>query len=91
MKEQILALLAPVINMALKMVLKPLFQGLIEKEPVHGKVALAALYPIIDAELEPLAKSSETALDDGTVEAIKSVIEDVAAEAGITLSNVDDD
>ncbi len=91
MKEQLLNLLAPVIKLALEQVLKPLLQSLMEREPEHGAVALATLYPVVDAELEPLSERSGTDLDDAAVSAVKSVIESVAGEFKVPLANVDED
>jgi len=91
MKDKLLELLAPVIGMVLKQVLTPLLTGLMTRQPTHGAVALATLYPIIDAELEPLTEKTDTALDNSALSAVKKVIEDVAKQFGVELSNVDGD
>ena len=91
MKEQLLNLLAPVIKMALKQVLTPLLDSLMQREPEHGAVALATLYPIVDAELEPLTERTGTEFDDAAVDAVKEVIQDVAGSYNVPLSDVDGD
>ena len=91
MKQQIIEMLAPIIGFVLPQILKPLLLGAIQRNPEHGPVILASLYPGIDAELEPLAADTETPFDDVAVKAIKKVFEDVAQETGVPLSNVDDD
>jgi len=91
MSNKLLELLAPVIGMVLKQVLTPLLTGLMTRQPVHGAVTLATLYPVIDAELEPLTDKTDTALDDCAVTTVKKVIEDVAEQYGVELSNVDGD
>lgn len=91
MKEKILEILSPLIILVLKQVLKPLLCGLVDRNPVHGKVVLASLYPIVDVELEPLTLDTETPIDDNTIKAIKEVIIDVAREKGIPLSELDGD
>lgn len=90
-KEALAGLAAPVINVVVKMVFKPLLNGLVKAQPVHGKVAIAAMYPIVDAELEPLVNGTDNAIDNSTIAAIKDVLEDVAKENNIDLSNVDAD
>ncbi|HPG42067.1 MAG TPA: hypothetical protein PLP19_22175 [bacterium] len=91
MVEKLIELLAPIIGLALKQVLTPLLTGMMTREPEHGAVALAAMYPVIDAELEPLTGKTATALDDCAVATLKSVIEDVAEKFGVALANVDGD
>jgi len=84
-------MLSPIIGFVLPQILKPLLLGAIQRNPEHGAVILASLYPGIDAELEPLAAKTETPFDDVAVKAVKKVFEDVAEETGVPLSNVDDD
>jgi len=91
MKEKLIEMLAPIIGFVLPQILKPLLLGAIERNPQHGPVILASLYPGIDAELEPLAAKTDTPFDDVAVAALKKVFEDVAKEKGIPLSNVDED
>ena len=91
MNKKILELLAPLIGLALTQVLKPLLIGMIDRNPVHGPVVLASMYPIIDVELEAQVAKTETVLDDSAVAAVKKVFEDVAREKGVPLSNLDED
>ena len=91
MSNKLLELLAPVIGLVLKQVLSPLLTGLMTRQPVHGAVTLATLYPVIDAELEPLTDKTDSALDDCAVYTVKKVIEEVAEQFGVELSNVDGD
>ena len=87
----ILELLAPVVELVIYNVLKNLLGTFVVSQPLHAKVVLASLYPSVDAELEPLVDATPTKLDNAAVSAIKRAIEEVAADNGITLSNVDGD
>lgn len=59
------------------------------KDPVGAKLAIAEAYPLIDTKLEEWVKKSETQTDDNVVQKAKEVCEELAAEWGLTLSNVD--
>ncbi len=91
MKDAILELIAPLIKTVLGNVLRVLFGALVEKNPEHGKVAIASLYPIVDVELEALVEGTPNKVDDAVCEAVMEAIENVAAENNIQLSNVDTD
>ena len=89
--SNMIELLAPLIEMVIYNVLKNLFTTFVHAQPIHAKVVLASMYPGVDGELEPLIEGTPTKLDDAAVKAIKRAIEDVAAECGLVLSNVDND
>lgn len=59
------------------------------KDPVGAKLAVAEVYPLIDTKLEDWVKKSETQVDDNAVTKAKEVCEELAAEWGMALSNVD--
>ena len=83
--------IAPLVRVILEKVLTTLFDTIVTKQPEHGKVVLASLYPVVDVELEGLADDTKNKIDDAVVDAVKKAMEDVAAKHGIILSNVDDD
>ena len=89
--NNLIELLAPLVEMVIYNVLKNLFTTFVHAQPLHAKVMLASIYPGIDGELELLVEGTPTKLDDAAVKAIKRAIEDVAAECGLVLSNVDSD
>jgi hypothetical protein len=55
------------------------------------KTILISLYVPIDTELERLTNESKNKIDDAVVGAMKSAIEQVAQNDGITLPNEDND
>lgn len=59
------------------------------KDQVGAKLAIAEAYPLIDTKLEEWVLKSETKLDDNVVAKAKEVCEELAAEWGMALSNVD--
>ena len=87
----ILDQIAPIIKLVIKEVIKLLFTNFLKKEPVHGKVAIVSLYPIIDVELEPLTEKTLTEYDDAIVDGVKEGLEEVAQEHGIVLPELDED
>ena len=91
MKEKILNMIAPIIREILSKVIYFLFDKLLEKNPVHGKVALVALYPIVDVEIESIVEKTDSDIDDAIVDAIKEAMEKVADENGFELPNLDED
>lgn len=50
---------------------------------------ITAFYPIVDVQLEDYAKATGTQKDDEVVNRLKRVLEQLAAENGITLPNLD--
>jgi len=91
MKEKILNMIAPIIREIISKVIYFLFDKLLEKNPEHGKVALVALYPIIDVEIEPIVEKTDSDIDDAIIDAIKEAMEKVAEENGFELPNLDED
>lgn len=83
--------LAPLIKQVAFYLIKHLFGKLMEKEPEHGKVALVALYPILDVEIEGLTEQTETEIDDAIVEGAMEAFEDLAEQYEIELPNLDED
>ena len=83
--------LAPVIGKVLAEVIKILFNKLIQSQPAHGKVALVSLYPVVDVELEPLAGSTATKLDDALIKGVMAGLEAAAKDNHVPLTNLDND
>lgn len=55
------------------------------------KLANISLYPVVDTILENWAAKTKTPLDDKTVDELKELQEELAAEGGYELPNLDDD
>ena len=91
LKAKILDSLAPIIEMVVREAFKLVLSKFLEKEPVHGKVLLVSLYPVIDVELEPIFDDTVNKSDDAIVDGIKFAMESVAADNAVDLPNLDDD
>lgn len=59
------------------------------KDQIGAKLAIAEAYPLIDTKLEEWAKKTAGQTDDNVVSKAKEVCEELAAEWGFSLSNVD--
>lgn len=81
----------PLIKQASKESIKKAFEFFFAVQKDHAKVALVALYPIIDIQVEDLVRTSDTKYDDAVVDGLKEGMEEVAKKEEIELPNLDDD
>jgi len=91
MKRSISNIFAPIVEPLVEMVFEALLKKFFEKQPDHAKVLLVSLYPVIDAELEPIFDETENPFDDNVVDGLKKAFEKVAEENKIDLPNLDND
>lgn len=59
------------------------------KDPVLTKGIIATVYVWIDGAVENLVKTTPATWDNDAVDRVKRVCQNLATEAGFTLSNID--
>lgn len=78
-----------IIVFAGKPALLGLFRNWFDGDPIDAKLTVALLYPSIDTKLEDWAIANGKDLPKTAVTKCKEVCEELAAEWGMALSNVD--
>jgi len=90
-KDMVLNMLAPIVRKVAKDVLKAFLVRAFEKTPTEAHIIMLAVYPGVDVYLEDLVEKTDTELDNAVVAALMEAMEEVAAEEGFELPNLDDD
>jgi hypothetical protein len=87
-------ILETIINIVIsssKPALKAWIQDQVNQHGTKVKSYIASFYPQLDTTIEDLVANTGTQIDDQVVAKLKEVLEEIAAENGFTLSNVDGD
>lgn len=62
-----------------------------KNDPASCEQTLVSFYPVLDVQLEELAKATKTKIDDALIQGFKGAFETFAAEINIILPNLDKD
>lgn len=90
-KDIFFNILLPFILKQGKAELKTLLQKFHDQNPQQYTQVITGAYPLIDLQLENFVKTTGTTVDDDVVVKLKQVLEESAADNGITLQNLDQD
>jgi hypothetical protein len=84
--------LAPLIELVIREFMEKFLLPALKKADERAfRTVLVALYGPIDVYVEELVEKTETKVDDALVSGMMTAIENVAAENGVELPNLDED
>lgn len=86
----LLKLILPLIANAGQSALEKGVRDFYDDNPALCKTVIASAYPLIDGAVEDYVKKTASEIDDDLVKRLKTVCEELAAEKGFELSNIDE-